>query len=394
MRYSFANCVLNTDSYTFTRDGKSVPVEPQVFDLLQLLAQNPGRLIPKDELIEVVWDGRIVSEATISARINAARKAVGDSGKDQAIIRTVPRRGLEFLASVTTEAHSAAGPNQAGPAARQTIRYATSADGTQIAYAVSGEGPPILRASHHMTHLEREWNSALYRPLFDRLGAQNRLIRYDIRGAGLSDSSEGMEGEDSLDQHVDDLVSVADAAQLDRVPLCAQLNSAAVAIQFAARYPDRVSHLVIQEGYARGRAKRGVPEDDPFVGLMAQSWGNSESGFTRAWVAMAIPSLSYEEASEQISIFAASGTRDQALANRRVIDNYDVQDALAQVTCPTLVIHARTDALHPMKEGRLIAAGIEGAEFLVVQSANAVCISPDPTWTEQIDAMLEFIARV
>ena len=102
MRYEFADCVLDTESYQLQRLGTEVPVEPQVFELLCLLAENAGKLVSKDALIERVWNGRIVSEATISARINAARTAVGDNGKTQAVIRTVQRRGLQLVAPVSS----------------------------------------------------------------------------------------------------------------------------------------------------------------------------------------------------------------------------------------------------------------------------------------------------
>lgn len=95
MRHVFANCELDTDRLTLTRSGRSITVEPQVFDLIRLLAENPDRVVTRDEMIEVVWKGRIVSESAISARIAAARKAVGDDGKRQAVIRTVARRGLQ-----------------------------------------------------------------------------------------------------------------------------------------------------------------------------------------------------------------------------------------------------------------------------------------------------------
>ena len=93
MRFFFAGCVLDIASHSFSREGSEVPVEPQVFDLLHVLAQRAGQLVTKDDLVDTVWQGRIVSDVTIGSRISAARKAVGDNGTDQAIIRTIPRRG-------------------------------------------------------------------------------------------------------------------------------------------------------------------------------------------------------------------------------------------------------------------------------------------------------------
>jgi DNA-binding winged helix-turn-helix (wHTH) protein len=89
MIYHFANCSIDAERHAFLWDEKSVHVEPQVFELLRALVRKQGRLVTKDDLVETVWHGLSVSDATISARINAARKAVGDNGKDQAIIKTV-----------------------------------------------------------------------------------------------------------------------------------------------------------------------------------------------------------------------------------------------------------------------------------------------------------------
>jgi DNA-binding winged helix-turn-helix (wHTH) protein len=111
MIYRFADCVLDTDRHRFTRSGEPVDLEPQVFDLLTLLAENAGRLVTKDQMIDRVWGGRIVSEATISSRISVARAAVGDTGKDQQTIKTIARRGIELIAPV-------AGDN--APVARDT----------------------------------------------------------------------------------------------------------------------------------------------------------------------------------------------------------------------------------------------------------------------------------
>ena len=99
-------------------DPAAVHVEPQVFDLLLHLAQNANRVVSKDELIERVWNGRAVSDAALNSRINAARRAIGDSGERQAIIRTVQRRGFLFAAEVRTGASGARG--HPAPASRGT----------------------------------------------------------------------------------------------------------------------------------------------------------------------------------------------------------------------------------------------------------------------------------
>ncbi len=102
MILAFENFELDCDLHELRRDGVACSVEPQVFDLLQFLVENRERLVPKDELFEVIWDGRFVSDATLASRVRSARAAIGDNGKRQVLIRTVPRRGFRFVGDVTT----------------------------------------------------------------------------------------------------------------------------------------------------------------------------------------------------------------------------------------------------------------------------------------------------
>ena len=103
VQFLFADHTLDTDRRELHRGAESIAVEPQVFDLLIYLVQNRDRVVSKDDLIASVWDGRIVSDSTLTSRINAARKAVGDSGEDQKLIRTIARRGFRFVGAVHTQ---------------------------------------------------------------------------------------------------------------------------------------------------------------------------------------------------------------------------------------------------------------------------------------------------
>lgn len=392
MIYSFLGNELDLKRHVLTRNGKTVPVEPQVFDILRLLAENAGSLVTKDQLIEAVWDGRIVSEATISARINAARAAVGDNGRDQRVIRTVPRRGLEMVAEVALKETARA---EIAQDLRQTVRYATSADGTGIAWSSAGDGPPLLYAWHHLSHLEKDWSSNLLRPGLMALAQSHRLIRYDIRGAGLSDPIKPV---DTLEQHVDDMIAVADAAGLDRFPIVATLQASAVAIRVAAKCPDRISRLVLHNGYARGRATRenapDTSQSDPFIALLGSGgWGDPDNGFMRAWATMVLPMASFDETTDLIRLIAHASTTEDALLQRHVIDRLQVVDDLAKVVAPTLVIHSRMCAIHPVAEARRVAAGIRGAEFLEVDSSNTFFIASDPAFETVFGATREFLAR-
>jgi TolB-like protein len=113
MQFVFAGCVLDGDKREFTRNAEPVPMEPQVFDLLLFLLQNRDRVVSRDDLITAVWNGRIVSESTLSTRITAARKAIGDTGEDQILIKTYPRKGIRFVGDLQTVGVSR--PNEPRP---------------------------------------------------------------------------------------------------------------------------------------------------------------------------------------------------------------------------------------------------------------------------------------
>ena len=101
MQFLFADCVLDPDRRELTRAAKTVAIGPQVFDLLLYLIQNRDRVVSKDQLLDAVWAGRIVSESTLTSHINAVRKAIGDNGEAQQLLRTVPRKGFRFVGDVT-----------------------------------------------------------------------------------------------------------------------------------------------------------------------------------------------------------------------------------------------------------------------------------------------------
>lgn len=393
MRYTFCTCILDTEQHLLFRDGKQVSTEPQVFDLLHLLVRNAGMLVSRDEIIDDVWGGRIVSESSISARINAARKAVGDNGKTQAIIKTVTRRGLQFVASVSTDGGTTAAHSRV-LSELQRVRFAKSSDGTHIAYATSGSGPKIMRAGHFLTHLEMDWKSQIWRPYLDALGHDHTLVRYDQRGTGLSDSAVNNLG---LEYQVADLEAVADAAGLERFPLIALSQGVPVAIQYAAQNPERVSCLVLYGGYSEGRALRDGGQSseaaDAMMTLMQEGWGKPKSAFMGAFTSLFCPGASQEQLADLVETQLASTSPENAALIRMAIDRFSVLDQLEKVTVPTLVIHSRNDSVHPLSEGQKLASNISNTDFVVLESNNHILLPDEPAWQEFIHETLAIIMR-
>jgi pimeloyl-ACP methyl ester carboxylesterase len=388
MRYLFGDCSLCPDTYTLEVAGRSRPVEPQVFDLLHLLVARGGELVTHDELVASVWGGRIVSDAAISSRISAARAAIGDDGARQDWIRTVPRRGFRFVGAVR-RADAGAPPDTAA----QTIGFARAPDGTRIAYARSGAGPPLLRAGHWLTHLEHDWQSPVWRPLLDAFSRDFTLWRYDQRGNGLS---ERHPQDLSLDASLGDLETVVEATGLDRFALYGTSQGAPVAVAYALRHPQRVTRLILHGGFERGRRLRdsdgGAAMSAAMATMIREGWGRPGSAFTRAFAALFIPDANKEQLDSLADLQRLCTDPETAARLRWEIDGYSVAGRLGEVRVPTLVLHARADAVHPFEQGLALAAGIPGAEFVQLDSANHVILPQDPAWEVLFAAIRRFAA--
>jgi DNA-binding winged helix-turn-helix (wHTH) protein len=185
VQFVFGDYLLDVGRRELQRGADRVAIEPQVFDLLVYIIQNRDRVVSKEDLIAAIWKGRIVSDSTLTSRINAARKALGDNGEQQAIIRTISRKGIRFVAQVNDQAKTPSALAARSPL-RQEIHFCTASDGARIAYAAVGDGPPIIKAGNWLNHLEYDWENPIWSHLLHKIAATNRLIRYDQRGNGLS----------------------------------------------------------------------------------------------------------------------------------------------------------------------------------------------------------------
>ena len=396
MRYRFGRHELSTDSVELLSNGVPHPVEPQVFDLLRLMVESAGRLVTHDELIQKVWAGRIVSDSAIAARISAARAALDDDGTRQELIRTVPKRGFRFVAAVEhlEEASGRGAVPQAAPDRRQRVGFCLSRDGTRIAYATSGAGRPLVKAGHWLTHLEHDWQSPIWAPFLDALGSRFQLLRYDQRGNGLSDWDAKRL---SLDAFVEDMEAVVDAAGLDRFVLYGSSQGVPIAIGYATRHPGRVSHLILQGGYHQGRLVRSSAAEreqgEAMLTLIRHGWGRPESPFIKAFASIFMPEASRAQIDSMAALQNLTTTPENAAALRRAIDELSVTDLLGKVSVPTLVLHARDDGVQPLDQGRELAAGIAGAEFVMLDSSSHITVPGDRAWDAMIGAIERFVAE-
>ena len=392
MKYHFADCTLDDARLTLTRAGAQVAVEPKVFDLIHLLVRHRGELVLRDQMLEEVWAGRIVSESAISACIASARKVVGDDGKAQSVIRTVARRGLMLVAEVQAVEKKLA-PRQPFVSSEiaQRIRYATNGEGHRIAYAMNGSGSAVLRFAPIMTNdLEAEWRIPTQRFMIDALARQNLLVRSDTLGSGQSDRRVAQ-----LDfaRQADDMCAVLDTAKIDRAAVLSESGGVMAAIHMAARYPDRVTKLAIVGGYVDGTERRTNPRAvDPIRTSIDAGWDQPKGGFLTGWMASYFPEGPFGDLRAITEMARQAGSKETMLATRDLLNAASVASLLPGVQCPTLILHARHDAVHPLDEAQKLAAGIQNAELMVFDTANHLPLAGHPLWDQYISAITEFLA--
>jgi pimeloyl-ACP methyl ester carboxylesterase/DNA-binding winged helix-turn-helix (wHTH) protein len=389
--FLFKNYALDTARRELRSGGALIDIEPQVFDLLTYLIEQRDHVVSKDDLIASVWKGRIVSDSTLDSRVNAARKAIGDSGDKQDTIRTIARKGLRFVANVRrAEEQPEVGSTRPAIAEKQQISFCRSKDNVNLAFGTVGSGTPIIKSANWLTHLEYDWESPVWAPLLHWLGARSRLVRYDGRGNGLSDKNV----EDiSFAAFVCDFEAIVDATKFEKFAILGISQGAAIAFDYAARHPERVSKLIIHGGYAQGRNFRGEREKgDTLMSMLRQGWGDERSAFMRAFASLFIPNGSQEQIRWFAELQRATTTADNAIRIRSACDVIDVSAVLPQIKVPTLIIHCRYDNVVPLEQGRLIASTIPNARLVTLESENHVLLAGEPAWgkfLEEVETFLE-----
>ena len=277
---------------------------------------------------------------------------------------------------------------------RQDVRFCTAADGTRIAVASIGTGAPLVRAAHWLSHVEHDLESPVWRPWLRELSQRHRYVRYDQRGCGLSDRTlSGL----SLDAWVGDLEAVVDQLGLTRFPLIGMSQGGAVAIAYARRHPEKVSHLVLVGAYARGAMRRAASdlerlEAETLVNLIRIGWGRDNDAFRDVFTNQFIPGGSAEQHRWWTELQRLTASPEAAARTLEAFHDVDVTGLAAALQVPTLVMHARHDARIPFDEGRKLAASIPSARFVALDSANHVLLEGEPAWPVFLAALREFLA--
>lgn len=274
---------------------------------------------------------------------------------------------------------------------QQEIRFCTTKDGVRIAYAVAGQGPVLVKAPNWLTHLEYEWQSPVWRHWWEELAKDYTLIRFDQRGAGLSDWHIP---EASFESWVSDLEAVVEAVAIDRFALLGISQGGAVAIEYCVRHPEKVTHLVIYGAYARGSLFRGrsQAEHEALVTLTREGWGRDNPAYRQMFTSQFMPGATADQMRwfnelQRISTTGANAARVQEIGS-----NINVLDRLQRVQAPTLVLHADRDARVPYEEGRTLASLIPNAHLVTLESSNHLTLADEPAWQKLIGNVRHFLA--
>jgi DNA-binding winged helix-turn-helix (wHTH) protein/pimeloyl-ACP methyl ester carboxylesterase len=380
--YRFGPFHLDVRERRLSRGGEVIPLRLKVFDTLLVLVENAGRLVTKQELLDTVWPETTVEENNLNHNVSVLRKALGEKATGQQYIETVPRVGYRFAAPVDAAVLQIGASAAATAKPRQEIRYCTTSDGVRLAYATTGSGPPLVKASNWLTHLDFEWGSPIWRHWYTALSRHHRLVRYDERGNGMSQRDVP---DVSFDTWVRDLETVVDAAGLDRFPLLGISRGGAIAIAYAVKHPERVTQLVLYGAFAAGMKHVGTPQElearRALASLLRLGWGLNNPAFCRTFTCRFIPEATpeHEQWFDELQRVSTSPENPARLMERD--DDIDVRPLLSQVKTPTLVIHCDRDHAVPPEKGRLLAAEIPGARYVSLPSANHLMLAEEPAWS-------------
>lgn len=309
------------------------------------------------------------------------------AGKDDAIIIDLPKGRYRPTIRMLEQ-------SGAPKAARlhQEVRLCLSEDGHSIAYATSGSGYPLVKASTWLTHLEFDNQSPVWRHWWTDLSKRFRLVRYDPLGCGMSDWDVG---DVNFESWLKQLELVVNAAGLEKFALFGPSQGAAIAIAYAVKHPERVSHLILYGGYAEGALARNNPEHVERWKLLAEmvrvGWGRREGAFRRAFGAIFMPNGTLEQFEWFDDLAKASMSAENALKFRYASAVINVTPLLGEVRAPTLILHAKDEVLVPFSEAKWMAARIPGARLVPLDSSNHLILPDERAWTQFLDEVEGFV---
>jgi len=363
MTFTFGQFELDPARRELRVEGKAKSLQPQVFDLLLYLIENRERVVPKRELLDALWPDTIVTESSIQRAVSLARSALGERGP--ALIQTFPRQGYRFVGELGETEE---------PARRALLRprYAQSGD-VHIAFTTLGEGEiDIVVVNGWIMSMRAMFQHPDTRKSMEMLAEAGRVITFDKRGTGLSDRVKDLP---SHEQRMDDLRVVLDACDSKKAVLVGYSEGGALAMLYAATYPERVHGLVLCGAFARMTKSPDyscgwATEDmERLKGYIRGAWGKGASLRPIApteirkdpefvdWV-----SFAEQEGS------SPGGALDLLEMNMQL----DLRVLLPTIRVPTVVLQAEDDGMIHPANGPYLAEHIPNANYIEVACSDHI----------------------
>jgi len=335
-------------------DGKARPLQPQVFDLLLYLVENHERVVPKRELLETLWPDTIVTESSIQRGVSLARSALGERGPE--LIQTFPRQGYRFVGKIRTDRKPPGGLTW-------QPRYAQSGD-VHIAYTTLGDAETDIVLVHGwIMPMRAMFRHPKTRAATEALSTIGRVIMFDKRGTGLSDRVKELP---SHEQRMDDLRVVLDACGSKNAVLIGASEGGALAILYAATYPERVRGLVLCGAFARMTKAVDYPygyapeEMEKLKGYIRGAWGKGAS-----LRAIAPSELSDPDFVDWVTFAEQEGASPgSALDLLEMNIQIDLRALLPTIRVPTAVLQAADDKMIHPGNGPYLAEHIPNARYV------------------------------
>jgi pimeloyl-ACP methyl ester carboxylesterase/DNA-binding CsgD family transcriptional regulator len=278
------------------------------------------------------------------------------------------------------------------PPPNQEIRFCRAADGTRLALAIHGDGPPLVIVSCWLSHLQYDWQSPVWRHFLDDLGELATVIRYDERGFGMSD----WDVDDfSLDARVGDLEAILAATGFERFALLGMSGGSAVAMAYAAAHPERISRLILYGtvcGVPPSWTEDRFAEEETFRSMIRVGWAKEDPVFRRVFTSRFIPDASEEQMRWFDDLQRMATSPANAVASRIARQEVDIETEIASIAVPTLVLQAVGDRSTTFDNGVRVSAQIPGARLVPLESRNHILLAEEPAWRvfmAEVSAFLE-----
>jgi len=285
-------------------------------------------------------------------------------------------------------------PNRAAaasPAFEQEVRFCRGQDGVRLAYAIHGDGPPLVVVSCWLSHLQHDWQSPVWRHFLDQLGDIATVVRYDERGFGMSDWNVD---DFSIEARVSDLEAVLDAAGLDRFAMLGMSGGSAVAMAYAAAHPERVSRLILY-GTVCGEPVVFSPDDqveeETYRSMIRVGWAKEDADFRRVFTKRFIPDATEEQLRWFDDLQRMSTSPANAVASRIARQQIDIRNELTRITAPTIVLQAIGDRSTSFDNAVTVSSRIPGARLVTLESRNHILLADEPAWGVFINEVSAFL---